>query len=277
MPRTAAAVLRRAADGCADRLLAAQPVIRADSLMPDGDTPVHNARVACRRLRSDVRTFRRLLDEPWTRRVRANLKWLADLLGAARDAEVLRARLRETASPGSHWDEPPGGRPALAVGAFDEALRERAVSARADLLVALDSARFPLLVAMLGEPGFRGRARRPAADVLPALADVQVWKYEDAVADLTDEAPDEQWHEVRILAKRARYAVDLAGRRREAKQLAKVQSLLGEHQDAVVAAEAWRELSSADPETALRLIERERAAAERARAAFLATPSIPGR
>lgn len=262
MPRSAAAVLRRAAEGCADRLLAARPLIRAEGRMPDGDTPVHYARVACRRLRSDVRTFERLLDKTWARRVRANLKWLADLLGAARDAEVLRARLRETGLP---------------VGAFDEALRERADIARAELLVGLDSARLPLLIALLREPVFRGRARRPARDVLPALAARPVGRYEEAVADLTAESPVEQWHEVRILAKRARYALDTAGRRRRAKRLARAQSLLGEHQDAVVAAKAWRALGPADPETALLLLEREAAAAERARDAFLAAPAIPGR
>ncbi|NUR70218.1 MAG: CHAD domain-containing protein [Hamadaea sp.] len=264
MPRSAAAVLRRAADGCADGLLAAEPLIRANTLSPDGDTPVHDARVAVRRLRSVVRTFTRTLDEAWSRRVRANLKWLADLLGAARDAEVLRARLRAT-----------GDR--LDVAAFDEALRARAEAARTDLLAGLDSARLPLLVALLREPEFRGRAHRPAKKVLPRPVRQQVRRYETAVADLTRDSPIEQWHRVRILAKRARYALDIAGHGRRAKELAKVQSLLGEHQDAVVAARAWRELAPADPRTASRLVERELAAAQRAREAFLAAPSIPGR
>jgi CHAD domain-containing protein len=42
---------------------------------------VHQARVATRRVRSTLRTFSKLLDEEWTDRLRADLKWLADLLG----------------------------------------------------------------------------------------------------------------------------------------------------------------------------------------------------
>jgi CHAD domain-containing protein len=260
MPRTAATVLRSAAAACADRLLVAEPLIRADRPLPDGDTPVHYARVACRRLRSDLRTFARLLDDRWAWRLSANLKWLAGLLGAARDAEVLRARL----------GEPSGVQSDLDVAPFDEALRARGEAARAELLPALDSARFQLLLTMLREPAFRGRARRPAKKALAPPAQRQVSRFEEAEADLTAESPDVEWHEVRILAKRARYALDTAGRRKQSKRIAKVQGLLGEHQDAVVAAQAWHDLAEADPETALRLIEREHLAAERARAAFLA-------
>jgi len=268
MPRSAAAVLRRAVDGCADRLLAAEPLIRADRPLPDGDTPVHSARVACRRMRSDVRTFARLLDPAWAWRLRANLKWLADLLGAARDAEVLRARLRETGTPGSLLGEPPGVQ--SGVTAFDDALRERADAARREVLVALDSARFRLLLALLDEPVFRGRARRPAGEVLRPLANRPLRRFEAAATALTTESPVEQWHEVRILAKRARYALDTAGRRKRARRMAKWQGLLGEHQDAVVAAHVWHDLAEVAPATAERLIEREDAAARRARAAFLA-------
>ena len=55
-------------------------------------------RVGCRRLRSDLRTFAPLLDAGWADGLRDELSWLADVLGAARDAEVLRARLQRTAA-----------------------------------------------------------------------------------------------------------------------------------------------------------------------------------
>jgi len=41
-----------------------------------------------RRLRSDLRTFRALLDESWAERLRDDLRWLGGELGGFRDAEV---------------------------------------------------------------------------------------------------------------------------------------------------------------------------------------------
>ncbi len=74
------------------------PLVRLRIPLPDGDTAVHQMRVGCRRLRSDLKTFRPVLDRRWADRLRAELGWLADALGVARDAEVLRDRLRHTAA-----------------------------------------------------------------------------------------------------------------------------------------------------------------------------------
>ena len=72
-----------------DRLDAELPRARAGT-DPEG---VHQARVATRRLRSDLRTFAPMLDEEWRVAARADLKVLADALGAVRDLDVLRIRL----------------------------------------------------------------------------------------------------------------------------------------------------------------------------------------
>src|SRR6266545_7745787 len=61
------------------------------------DTPgwdheeVHQARVATRRWRSTLRTFASVLDPDWSAKLAAELSWLAALLGAVRDADVLLA------------------------------------------------------------------------------------------------------------------------------------------------------------------------------------------
>ena len=55
---------------------------------------VHQARVATRRLRSDLRTFEHFVDHEWAAELRAELRWLGAELGAVRDVEVLRDRLR---------------------------------------------------------------------------------------------------------------------------------------------------------------------------------------
>src|SRR5205823_4414801 len=54
---------------------------------------VHQARVATRRLRSDLRTFRAYLPDDWAQEIRAELGWVAEALGRARDADVLFERL----------------------------------------------------------------------------------------------------------------------------------------------------------------------------------------
>ena len=50
---------------------------------------VHQARVAARRLRSDLKTFSLLLEPGWVGRVRDELRWVGDALGAVRDTDVL--------------------------------------------------------------------------------------------------------------------------------------------------------------------------------------------
>ena len=58
---------------------------------PEG---VHQARVATRRLRSHLRTFRKLLEPEWAEPLRDELGWLGDELGGVRDADVLLDRLK---------------------------------------------------------------------------------------------------------------------------------------------------------------------------------------
>ncbi len=44
------------------RIMAHDPLVRLRVEFDDGDTAVHQMRVGCRRLRSDLRTFQPLLD-----------------------------------------------------------------------------------------------------------------------------------------------------------------------------------------------------------------------
>ncbi|WCI09078.1 CHAD domain-containing protein [Arthrobacter sp. OVS8] len=56
---------------------------------------VHQLRVAARRMRSVLATFRKLADPDVTGSLRSELQWLAGTVGEARDNEVMRARLLE--------------------------------------------------------------------------------------------------------------------------------------------------------------------------------------
>ena len=88
-PATVDAVIRHAISDPVAKLVANDPVVRIGE-DPEG---VHQARVATRRLRSHLRTFRDLLDPEWAQSLRDELGWLGDELGAVRDADVLLERL----------------------------------------------------------------------------------------------------------------------------------------------------------------------------------------
>ena len=77
--------------------VSAERMLRHDAGVRLGEDPeaVHQARVATRRLRSDLRTFRSLLDPEWNESLRVELGWLGGELGTVRDLDVLDARVRE--------------------------------------------------------------------------------------------------------------------------------------------------------------------------------------
>ena len=140
------------------------------------------------------------------------------------------------------------------------ALRTERSCSRARLLAALRSDQYLSLLddtvrtIETLEPGRAGTA-------LDEPADKAFRKLRKAVHALPEEPADEELHKARKVGKRARYAAELAGRAKFVKRAKQVQDVLGEHQDAVVAAERLRELAAeAGPGQALaagRLIERE--------------------
>jgi CHAD domain-containing protein len=241
------------------------------------DDAVHQLRVTCRRMRSDLRTFRPLLGDPRAEQLRAELSWLAGSFGVARDLEVLRDRLRVTAreDPLQPIDE----------SAVDALLSAQEQVAQERALSALRSPRHLELLQLLhdvaAEPGLGELASRRCDDVLPDLVDLAWAKLARRAGKLHVGDPDDAWHRVRILAKRARYsaeAVEVALGKRvrpQARAAARAQTHLGEHQDAVVA--AARVLALADDNledhrlavACGRLAERERAHVLEARREFL--------
>lgn len=234
---SAGEVVTAALVGSVARLVQHDPGVRI------GDDPedVHQARVATRRLRSDLRTFSPLLDEEWVTTLRTELAWFGGVLGAARDIDVLLDRFRRQATALPELD-------AAALAPLLRRLVDDREAARYGLMAAMDIPRYlellDSLVAAAREPRLLPGATDPARDSLPLLV-VRPWrKLARAVRDLGDDPADGQLHAVRILAKRARYACEAAipGVGKEAvrlgRALARVQEVLGNHQDAVVA-EQW--------------------------------------
>ncbi len=241
---------------------------------------VHQLRVAARRLRSDLRTFAPLLESERIDAVRRELGWLGRQVGEARDADVLGARLTELCRSLPAADQTGGARLLLRHGEQSEAarevmlscLRDRRYLRLIDALVKL-AANPPMRVA--ANPSPDGKAPLPAmpGDVAARLVRRPWRRLKNAVAALGPDPADQQLHDVRILAKRARYAADavvpVAGKpaKRFAKRMAEVQTVLGDHQDTAVAEDWLRAAAQADPEA--RLAAGQLIAAERARRAEL--------
>ena len=225
----------------ADQVKALQtqdPRVRRDE--PDS---VHKMRVATRRLRSALATYRPLLDREVTDPLRRELAWLAGVLGAARDAEVMHDRLVAVLH-----EEPAELVRGPVVSRVDKELTERYRAAHDAALAELDGTRYFRLLdaldALAAEPPFIEPASGTAGEVLPRRV-AKVWKKLRNLAQSADDAPTAQerehlLHEVRKTAKRARYAGESlvpafgAPAGAFAKGVTELQEVLGTHQDSVV-------------------------------------------
>ncbi|MBC7374335.1 MAG: CYTH and CHAD domain-containing protein [Frankiales bacterium] len=232
-----------------DELVLRDPLVRRDQ--PDA---VHKMRVASRRLRSALHTFRPLLDRSQTDPARDELRWLAGVLGAVRDTEVMHARLRQliAAEPGELVLGPVLDR-------VDRVMGGRYAHAHATAVRELDGARYLALLDALHElaenPPFSERAGGTVQDVLAPLVG-RTWTRLDSAMKQAEHSPagpaqGELLHDARKLAKASRYAAEAVapafGRRatRFAAAMADLQEVLGEFQDGVVTREVLRELGAA--------------------------------
>lgn len=236
-------------------LLNEDPRVRTDA-----PHAIHRMRIATRRLRSTLSTYRSLVDADAGARLRGDLKWLAGVLGEARDEEVLRDRLL------SRLREEPAG---LVLGPVRERLGARFTTdlgaAHERTRAALDSTRYfrllDALEAFLLTPPLTAAALRPARKTVRKLLRTDAKRLHRAVRDLSrtegkhtesHTAHDQALHLVRKRAKALRYAAESAAQvdrgpaRRLARAAQNLQSILGEHQDSVVARETLLRLGAVD-------------------------------
>jgi CHAD domain-containing protein len=215
-------------------LVAADPMVRLDQ--PDA---VHTMRVAARRIRSLLAAFRPLLTPGSGEPLREELRWLGEVLGGPRDAEVLTERLAQRVG-----ELPPGTASSADPLAQVDRVSRADGDVAEDAVACLDGARYLRLLAdldlLLADPpladevgrrrGTRRAARRAYRRLHRDLAEVPAEEGEDRDAAL---------HEARKAAKRLRYTceavVGVHGRRarRLAARAEDLQELLGDHQDSV--------------------------------------------
>ena len=268
--KTAGDLVRGAFATSLERLVVADSQLRLDA-SPEA---VHEARVAVRRLRSDLRTFFAVLDRHWASALRESLAWLGDGLSAARDADVLLARLERQLQGLPAADRDAGSRLLRPFRAQRETAYERVrAMLREERYVVLLRA----MVAAVQSPAFGPRAADPAGEVVPELLEDAWSKLRAAVRSRTRPPSDRELHRIRIKAKRLRYAAEavapVAGKRalRFAARVARLQAVLGEQHDAVDVVRRLGE-QSADGDVAFvagQLVALERLAAFAARARWL--------
>ena len=228
------------------RLVSLDLAVRQDE--PDA---IHQMRVTTRRLRSALQAYQLILAADATRPVRDELKRFGRVLGDARDSEVLSEYL--LAMLASTPTE-------LVMGPAQARIRAhfapREAAGRAAVLEALDSpaylAMLDELEALLDDPPLTPQAPRPAGQTLPGAVELSYRRVRRrmrrALRAPAGPARDAALHEARKAAKRARYAAEAAGpasgkgTRRLIKQMKAVQAVLGDHQDAVNARSAAREI-----------------------------------
>ena len=216
--------------------------------------PVHQMRVATRRLRADLSILGPVLVPAWSSAARAELGWLGGELGGLRDVDVLIERVAAWRTAVEAPDRP-------AVEAIVRRLGARGSTGQELVGALLLGDRYRALIATLRA----AEAHPPLVDdpsdlaVLPARRVVRAgvrkrWhRLAEAVEHAGTRPSDADLHHVRILTKRCRYGVELAASLWPhetdplARRLGILQTLLGDHHDTVVA-EAWlREAARALP------------------------------
>jgi CHAD domain-containing protein len=227
--------------------LAAQCEVLAsnDVGMRTGTPAVHKTRVASRRLRSTLRIFSDVFGAEPAEELDHELKWYADVLGQVRDRDILSSRL------GKQIANLP---PEQVRGPVDAEVTKTLDAEREDAVRELDNAmrtpRYAHLVQLL-----RGwRAAPPLTGAAGEKSPMAV-KYVEKAQRKADkrlrkaDGDIEQLHRARKAFKRARYAAELVEpadnqMKSIARDAEEMQTLLGEHQDATVAATFLVKMSS---------------------------------
>jgi CHAD domain-containing protein len=227
---------------------------------------LHQMRVATRRARAFLRAARDLVEPEWAESLRTELGWLGSLLGPARDADVLYAHLSAALAG---LGEEAASQQAPLLRAFE---RERGRARRSAVTALTRKRYFSLLdgLEQAGTPPLVGES-----DV--SLADLwwdEFKRTRKAFAVIDDDSPDHELHAARIRVKRARYSAELAEHElgaageRFVTAAKKLQDILGEHQDAVVAEDWLTRFGDASPESedvVARLVDQERKRRRKAR------------
>jgi CHAD domain-containing protein len=195
---------------------------------------IHQSRVALRRIRSNLRTFRLLLDPAWGTTLRAELAWYGGRLGVVRDLHIIEAMIAEKGPPVIGPEQ---------TGRLESVVTARMEAAMADIAAERGGARrFQLTEQMMvlwEGPAFKAKASRPAADVLPQMLHRAWHDLRGATRTARRKPTDDNLHKVRIRVKDFRYGcntvalVEGGPARKAARSAEQLQVKLGDLHDAL--------------------------------------------
>lgn len=210
---------------------------------------LHDMRVAIRRLRAAMATFRPFLT-PRMLRYRDQLGWVAAALGEVRDLDVQLERMHE-------WRANFPPERAAALGAVEDLLNARRRAARKRMLAALDSRRYESVCARFaaalraGPPRSFAPGRTPILAVAPDLVERRYRRVRKMGDAIRKDSPPDSYHALRIEAKKLRYALEFVGNGIYGKpalefsaRVTAMQDVLGLHQDAYVAMDLLEEVAA---------------------------------
>jgi CHAD domain-containing protein len=214
--------------------------------MRTGKPAVHKTRVAARRLRSTLRMFDDVFDASPAEELNNELSWYAGLLGEVRDRDILSSRLTKQIA-----ELPPEQVRGPVEAEITKTLATERDDATQQVNEAMRTSRYLHLVQLL-----RGWRAAPSFTEAAGEKNTVAVKYAEKAKKKADKrlrkADDdiEQLHRARKAMKRARYAAELVQpldnqMKAIAREAEKLQTLLGEHQDAVVAANFLATISDA--------------------------------
>jgi CHAD domain-containing protein len=199
--------------------------------------PIHQLRVASRRLRAAIEMFSGVIHAGQAALLRRDLPWLAQSAGKVRECDVIGDTIRARA---------PKLEPKLAA-MLPPLYSELEVSrtlALAALGEVLESARFNTTMARLQKPRIRISASAALGTAAAGILARMARAMSRAGAPLTESSMPEAVHRLRVRVKRTRYTLEMLatlGGKRHRKALARLeelQDLLGSFNDTIIAI-AW--------------------------------------
>ncbi len=220
------------------RLVEHEPIAR----LGDDIEGVHQMRVASRRLRAALDASGEALPPELTSQ-RRELRWLGRSLGELRDLDVQRERFARAATL--------IGRKAAA--AIEAIFEERQGRARRAVLAVLDSDRYVVMVDAMSDLLRAGPVPGPGDELALAAAPAMIARLRRRVrragARIDTSSPHIAYHALRLKVRDLRYVLEffapLYGEPAEVyvRQAMRLQTLLGDHQDSVVAAQLYERLA----------------------------------
>jgi CHAD domain-containing protein len=218
---------------------------------PNETDRVHQSRVAMRRIRSNLRTFRLAVDPGWSTALRAELSWYSRCLGESRDLYVLRDMLTIN---GPLLLEEAELKPIVDI--VDQSI----AGARARVAVARSGDRHARLVDQMRRlrdaPQFTDKADRPAVELMPTLLHRAWLDVRGAGRTAKKDSSIQYLHKLRIRLKGLRYGSETVAivvgepAERTARAAEKLQGKLGDLLDATHSVEWLQAVADSHPELA---------------------------